>query len=175
MPTADDERTRNALRCLYGAAAATLRDDTAAVSTLIEELIDDDGLGLALTAAALCIGEQLRDVADARHLPPARLLRVLRGAHDELNAPTPAWPARLCSLLLGGAETYLAHPGGPLWDADALCQLAACPALTLQQAIRAVTAAVTWRASDDGDDVTARIDRVCLGLAARTAASGLAR
>ena len=155
------DRTRAALRYLYGAASACLRGDGPAMRLLAEQAVAEVPLGDLLDAGALSVAEQLRDVAATRRMRPVALLRVLAQAHREL-AGTPD----LVALVLAGAAAYLDGNHG-LWDVEELCQLAACPTASLEATVTVLGAALTWRARDLEVAPSRLVENVCLGLAAR--------
>jgi hypothetical protein len=168
-----DRRTHSGLRCLYGAAAAVLRDDDDALDLLVDQALDDAGFGEALHAGVLSVAEQLRDVAGDRGMPGPTLLRILIRAHSELTSPgvssadgNRSYAAGLTGLLLSAAEAYL-EASGPLWSGDQLCDLAATPETALQCCARLLAAAVTWRARDLDAAPEVVLRSICLGLAVR--------
>lgn len=161
MPSTDLERA--ALRCLYGAVSAQVRDDADGQQLLVEQGVRIVGFALMLEAGALSVAEQLRDVAEIRRMPGIGLLRVLIDAHTELTG----WPD-MTTLMLRGAHAYLSGSAS-LWTADDLCAFATSPTDALDAAVSTLTSALQWRARDHGVAVADLLSHVCLGLAARDA------
>lgn len=161
----DDPRTaRTALRYLYAAAAASLRDDRDAVDLLTGQALDDAGLGALLDAGTLSIAEQLREVAELRQMPAASLLNVLVSAHLEMVGATDA-----TALVLDGAGAYLRGEDA-LYPAEALCELAVCPRATVCAVTTTLAAALTWRARDMAVCPTLLTGQTLMALAARDVA-----
>lgn len=195
--TSTDADARTALRVLYGAAAAHLREVDADADVDVAALLSDGlvqvGATDLLAAGVMSVAEQLRDVAAWRRMEGATLVRVLRTAHTDVIAhPVLVGPAGdrapqttrashdrpsgsrdiadVTALVLDAAVDYLT--GGP--DQLARGRLAELllptPHPALLALVQVLAASLRWRAVDQQVPAHELVRRICLGLARRDAA-----
>lgn len=158
------DQPTTALADLFGAVTAHLRGDDAGVRVVLAAAVAHRDADQLPYAAVMTAGEYLREAAEERAMPAARMVAVLRVAQASLAATDRPNPE---GLILAGVGAYL-RGAGALWDDTELRRmLAADPYATWLAAVRVVAAALTWHARDCDTDPVELAHSTCLLLAGR--------
>lgn len=151
------------LTFLFSAMSAHLAEDAEGLRLVLADVVSSDEAGDVTCAAVITAGEYLRGAADARSLPPAKMVDLLRCAHQAMTRQA----AQSCEgLVLDGVYAYLAD-SGRLWSPAQGLVVTSDPYRVVSAAVTVAVAALVWHANDRGVAAQDVARRGCLELALR--------